>query len=153
MRVGDLARMDPVQVYETTIYNREGGRQAFKFVTAPARSLVGGEVPPLELLYDDLGFEPIRRGDRPIGAGQYRAVLIELTRPVGDSVAVPRRVRAARPQAHVALVTGFLRRPGPLVGRLIAEGAEAVFDTPFDVPRPQTTLRGWGRIVPGASCT
>jgi hypothetical protein len=44
--------MDPVQVYETTIYNRERRGQAFTFVTIPARSLPAGEVPSVERVAD-----------------------------------------------------------------------------------------------------
>jgi len=47
--------MDPVQIYETTIYNRERRGQAFTFLTIPSRSLPDGEVPPVKRLAQDLG--------------------------------------------------------------------------------------------------
>ena len=50
--------MDPTQLYETTIYNRDDGR-AFSFVTVPGRSLAFAEAPPAEALARDLGLEPI----------------------------------------------------------------------------------------------
>lgn len=42
--------MDPVQVYETTIYNRDRTGEGFSFASVPARSLPGGGVPSLEQL-------------------------------------------------------------------------------------------------------
>ena len=41
--------MDPVQVYETTLHERDGQR-GFAFATVPARSLPEGDVPPAALL-------------------------------------------------------------------------------------------------------
>jgi hypothetical protein len=38
--------MDPVQVYETTIFNRDRAGEGFHFVSVPPRSFPGGEVPP-----------------------------------------------------------------------------------------------------------
>jgi hypothetical protein len=55
--------MDPVQLYETTISNRDGGG-TFRFVTVPCRSLKGREVPPVEVLMKRLSLEPPLRGER-----------------------------------------------------------------------------------------
>jgi hypothetical protein len=66
--------MDPVQVYETTIYNRERRGQKFSFITIPARSLPDGEVPSinevarnLRVLFMDDGPRAFRRNLRPWG--------------------------------------------------------------------------------------
>lgn len=66
--------MDPAQVYETTIYNRDCRGQAFTFVTVPSRSLPDRDVPSVErvaqalsvLLMDD-GPRAFRRNLRPWG--------------------------------------------------------------------------------------
>lgn len=57
--------MDPTQLYETTIYNREAGN-AFTFVTVPGRSVKGAEVPPVDVLAERLGFEPFHRAERSL---------------------------------------------------------------------------------------
>lgn len=49
--------MDPVQVYETTIYNRDRAGEAFRFLTVPARSLPGRERPSFEQVSRTLGFQ------------------------------------------------------------------------------------------------
>jgi hypothetical protein len=66
--------MDPVQIYETTIYNRERRGQAFTFVTIPARALPESEVPSVErvadvlsVLFIDDGPRAFRRNLRPWG--------------------------------------------------------------------------------------
>jgi hypothetical protein len=66
--------MDPVQVYETTIYNRDRRGQHFSFVTVPARSLPNREVPSVEhvarslsVLFMDDGPRGFRRNLRPWG--------------------------------------------------------------------------------------
>jgi hypothetical protein len=66
--------MDPVQVYETTIYNRDNRGQAFSFVTIPSRSLPDHEVPPvqdvartLSVLFMNDGPRAFRRNLRPWG--------------------------------------------------------------------------------------
>lgn len=52
--------MEPTQLYETAIYNRDRG-QAFRFLTVPARALVEREIPSeVDELADALGFKPIR---------------------------------------------------------------------------------------------
>lgn len=66
--------MRPVQLFETTIYNRDRRREAFTFITIPARSFMD-EVPSLEKAADALGvlfMEPdnpraFRRNLRPWG--------------------------------------------------------------------------------------
>ena len=69
-----LCFMDPVQIYETTVYNREGRGQAFTFLTIPSRSLTDGQVPPVKRLAHDLsvlfmddGPRAFRRNLRPWG--------------------------------------------------------------------------------------
>jgi hypothetical protein len=66
--------MDPVQVYETTIYNRDRHGEEFTFLTVPARSLRNGEVPSikefaqsLSVLFMDDGPRAFRRNLRPWG--------------------------------------------------------------------------------------
>jgi hypothetical protein len=66
--------MDPVQVYETTIYNRERRGESFSFVTVPSRSLPRSEVPSvdhvagiLRVLFMDEGPRAFRRNLRPWG--------------------------------------------------------------------------------------
>jgi DNA-binding NarL/FixJ family response regulator len=50
-------------------------------------------------------------------------------------------VRAANPQAHVVLITGFRHEMDPQVERLIAEGADAIQYKPLDVPQLLSTVR------------
>lgn len=67
--------MNPAQIYETTIFNRDRRREAFTFLTVPARSLPTQEMPPMDQIADDLGLllmEPenprsFRRNLRPWG--------------------------------------------------------------------------------------
>ncbi len=66
--------MDPVQVYETTIYDREVPGQALTFLTLPARSLRQPEPPPVEDVARELGVllmdespRAFRRNVRPWG--------------------------------------------------------------------------------------
>lgn len=56
--------MDPVQFYETTIYNRDRAGQAFSFVSIPARSLPGGEVPSAEAVARTFGAQFMEDGPR-----------------------------------------------------------------------------------------
>ena len=64
----------PVQVYETTVYNRERPGQAFSFVTVPARSLPNHKVPTvayvartLSVVFMNDGPRAFRRNLRPWG--------------------------------------------------------------------------------------
>lgn len=62
--------MDQSQLYETTIYNRDG-RQGFAFVTVPSRSLISAEVehpdgPNINAVADALGMDPIALDTRRI---------------------------------------------------------------------------------------
>jgi hypothetical protein len=56
--------MDPTQVYETTIYNREQRGEAFTFATVPVRSLRDGELPSVDEVARTLALRPIR-GEGP----------------------------------------------------------------------------------------
>ncbi len=71
----------------------------------------------------------------------YRVVLIDMKLPDGDGGDVLRRVRAANPEAHVVLITGFPRESGPQIETLIAAGVDAVQYKPFDVPRLLSTIQ------------
>lgn len=56
------SEVDPTQLYETVIANRDSGdpraeEKALRIVTIPARSLAFGEVPPVERLASELDFE------------------------------------------------------------------------------------------------
>jgi hypothetical protein len=66
--------VDPIQIYETTVFNREARVQAFSFVTVPSRSFPRGEVPPVHDVADALsvlfmhdGPRAFRRNLRPWG--------------------------------------------------------------------------------------
>jgi DNA-binding NarL/FixJ family response regulator len=54
---------------------------------------------------------------------------------------VLRRVRAANPEAHAVLMTGYGHEMDPQVERLIAEGADAVHYKLFDVPHLLSTVQ------------
>jgi hypothetical protein len=56
--------MDPVQIYETTIYNRDRRGEHFSFATVPARSIQGGEVPSVDTLAQTLGVLFMRESPR-----------------------------------------------------------------------------------------
>jgi hypothetical protein len=66
--------MDPVQIYETTIYNRDRPGEQFTFVTIPARSARDNKVPSIDALAQTLGVvfmsespRAFRRNLRPWG--------------------------------------------------------------------------------------
>lgn len=50
--------MNPAQLYETTICNRDDGRACW-FISVPARSILTLELAPAGLIADRLGLEPI----------------------------------------------------------------------------------------------
>lgn len=50
--------MNPSQLYETTIYNRDDG-QAFAFLTIPSRSIVFHEIPDIRALAAEFELRPI----------------------------------------------------------------------------------------------
>jgi hypothetical protein len=56
--------MDPTQLYETTIYDRDHER-GFSFVTVPARALVFPDPPQIEQLADELGLKVLETPERP----------------------------------------------------------------------------------------
>jgi hypothetical protein len=66
--------MEPVQFYETTIYDRDRAGQSFSFITVPARSFPDATTPPmaavseaLGTLFMDDGPRAFRRNLRPWG--------------------------------------------------------------------------------------
>ena len=65
----------------------------------------------------------------------FRVVLIDMKLPHGDGAGVFHEVRSSNPQARTVLITGIPPEKGDLVGRLVAEGADAVCYKPFDIPR------------------
>lgn len=56
----------PVQSYETTIFNRDGG-ESFTFLSVPSRSMIGGEVPDLSTVQARLGLRDRPRRPRLAG--------------------------------------------------------------------------------------
>jgi two-component system response regulator HydG len=70
----------------------------------------------------------------------FRVVLIDMKLPDGDGTEVFRLVRGADPKARTVLITGNRPEMDELVGRALAEGADAACYKPFDVPRLLETL-------------
>lgn len=70
----------------------------------------------------------------------YKVVLIDMKIPGGDGSTVFRLVRDANPEARTVLVTGFRAEMDPLIGKVLAEGADAVCYKPFDMPALLSTL-------------
>ena len=66
--------------------------------------------------------------------------------PGGDGAAVFRQVRKANPAARVVLITGYRDEMEPMIGRLLAEGVDAVHYKPFDIPR---LLEDLGHLAAG----
>ncbi len=65
---------------------------------------------------------------------EFRVVLIDMKIPGGDGASVFRMVREAHPDVRTVLITGFRSELDELIGRIIADGADAVCYKPFDVP-------------------
>jgi CheY-like chemotaxis protein len=51
------------------------------------------------------------------------------------------RARQTNPQAQVVVITGYHPEEEPQVRRLLSEGAHAVFEKPFNVPKLLEALR------------
>jgi two-component system, NtrC family, response regulator HydG len=66
-------------------------------------------------------------------SGPYRVVLIDMRLPGGDGTEVFRAVRAADPDAHTVIITGYRQEMNDLVKQVLGEGADAVCYKPFDV--------------------
>ena len=64
----------------------------------------------------------------------YKVVLIDMRIPDGDGSAVFQIGPRANPQARTILITGYRSEMDQLIGRMVAEGADAVCYKPFDVP-------------------
>jgi DNA-binding NtrC family response regulator len=71
----------------------------------------------------------------------YRVVLIDLKLPDGNGGEVLQQVRAANPEAHVLVITGFRPEMDPEVEWIVAEEADAIFEKPFDVPALLSTVQ------------
>jgi len=65
-RSGRTLVKSPVQWYETTIYNRDGG-QSFTFITMPSRSMSESEIPDINAVQRRLGLRDRPRGPRTAG--------------------------------------------------------------------------------------
>ena len=78
----------------------------------------------------------------------FRVALIDMKLPGGDGAEVFRLVQEADPDARTVLITGCRAETDPLVARVLAEGADAACDKPFDVPRLLETLDRMAQ-VPG----
>lgn len=65
----------------------------------------------------------------------YGVVLIDMKLPHGDGHAVYHLVREANPSARTVVITGYRSEMDELVGKVVAEGADAVCYKPFDVPK------------------
>jgi two-component system response regulator HydG len=65
----------------------------------------------------------------------FGVVLIDMKLPQGDGHSVYHLVREANPAARTVVITGFRSEMDELVGKVIAEGADAVCYKPFDMPK------------------
>jgi CheY-like chemotaxis protein len=71
----------------------------------------------------------------------YKVVLLDMRLSDTDGGArVFHEIRAASPEAHVVLITGFRSEVDSVVQQLLAEGADAVYYKPFDIPAMLATL-------------
>jgi DNA-binding response OmpR family regulator len=71
----------------------------------------------------------------------FNVVLVDMRLPQGDGAGVFRRVRRVNPQARVVLITGFRSEMDQLIQQqVLREGADAVCEKPFDMPRLLATL-------------
>jgi hypothetical protein len=84
--------MDPVQIYETTIYNRDRRGEHFSFATVSARSIRSGEVPSVDTLAQTLGVLFMRESPRA-----FRRNL----RAVGSALSDRRRARSSTIIPHL----------------------------------------------------
>lgn len=65
---------------------------------------------------------------------RYKVVLIDLRIPDSNGIDVFRMVRDANPQARTIVITGHRSEMDEVIGRMVAEGADAVCYKPFNVP-------------------
>jgi DNA-binding NtrC family response regulator len=75
----------------------------------------------------------------------YKVVLIDMRLPDDSGQNVFRLVREGKPEARTILITGHRPEMEPLIGQVIAEGADAVCYKPFDVPRLLQSLETLSR--------
>jgi CheY-like chemotaxis protein len=80
-----------------------------------------------------------------VAASDFRVVIIDMKLPGGDGGSVFHLVREAKPDARTILITGFRTEMDRLVGRVLAEGADAVCYKPFDVPQLLGALESLAR--------
>jgi DNA-binding NtrC family response regulator len=75
----------------------------------------------------------------------YKVILIDMKLPDGSGERVFRLVREVNPEARTILITGHRPEMEPLIGQVIAEGADVVCYKPFDVPRLLQSLETLSR--------
>jgi two-component system response regulator HydG len=80
-----------------------------------------------------------------LGEATYKVVLIDMRLPDDSGQNVFRLVREVKPEARTILITGHRPEMEPLIGQVIAEGADAVCYKPFDVPRLLQSLETLSR--------
>jgi DNA-binding NtrC family response regulator len=80
-----------------------------------------------------------------LGEAPYKVVLIDMRLPDDSGRNVFRLVREEKPEARTILITGHRPEMEPLIGQVIAEGADAVCYKPFDVPRLLKSLEALSR--------
>ena len=96
-------------------------------------------------LFRDRGYRVGVANDQRAAGEQLRdrnfgVVLIDMKLPEGDGHSVYRLVREANPAARTIVITGYRSEVDNLVGKVLAEGADAVCYKPFDVAKLLETV-------------
>jgi DNA-binding NtrC family response regulator len=81
------------------------------------------------------------KAGRLLGEHEFQVVSIDMKLPRGDGRGVFQRVRKTNPEARTVVITGHRVEMGPMIQRVVAEGADAVCYKPFDVPHLLTLLQ------------
>jgi len=76
-----------------------------------------------------------------LGGRDYSVVLIDMKLPDGDGRHVFQLVKEKNPQARAIGITGFRAESESLVEQLVADGVDAVYYKPFDVPALLNTIQ------------
>lgn len=80
------------------------------------------------------------RAGELLDQSRFQVVLIDMRMPDGDGSSAFKLVRAADPRSRTILITGYRSETNDLVGRVLAEGADAICYKPFDVPELVKTV-------------
>jgi CheY-like chemotaxis protein len=74
-------------------------------------------------------------------AGHFKVILLDMRLPDTDGAAVFRLVQRTNPEARVLVITGYRTEVEGVIQQLLSEGANGVFEKPFEVPKLLAAVR------------